>query len=218
MAAKFTRRLVWVPIIHAQADLGSMTGPVREAYIRRMGKAQFERHVKIIDARWQTIRRQIEDLDLPWGEVRLYQDGLPEHGLASRIVRDLAEAGSANHRLLADLMARGAAITGTESADLLVEEYKLAQETLALSDAAKSKVRAAQLKDLGRRLLDRRDEFIARRIAETLEPGRIGLLFLGMLHSLAGRLPPDIQVIPLSDARRALRPKRGPGPGKRAGP
>jgi hypothetical protein len=194
MAAKCTRRLIWVPIIHTQADLGSMTGPVREAYIRRMGRVQFDRHVKMVAGLWQTIRREIDGLDLPWGQVRLYQDGLPAGGHEVEIVRDLAEAGSPNHRLLADLMARGATITGTESPDLLVEEYKLAQQTLAPPDATKLKAPAGRLKAVGRRLLDQRDAFIAGRIAETLEPGRTGLVFLGMLHSLSGRLPPDIEV------------------------
>jgi hypothetical protein len=216
MAARFTRRLIWVPIIHTQADLGSMTGPVREAYIRRMGRAQFDRHVKMVADLWLTIRREIDGLDLPWPEVRLYQDGLPAGGHEAKIVRDLAEAGSPNHRLLADLMARGATITGTESPDLLLEEYKLAQQTLAPPDAAKGKAPAGHLKAVGRRLLDQRDTFIAGRIAETLEPGRTGLIFLGMLHSLSGRLPPKIEVIQLGHVRRAPHPKRGTsrkGPG-----
>jgi hypothetical protein len=208
MAVRFSRRLIWVPIIHAQADLGNMSGLVRQAYIRRMGKAKYERHVKTVDEMWRTLRAEIERLDLPYGQVRLYQDGLPAGGHEVEIVRDLAQAGSPNHRLLADLMDRGATITGTESPDLLLEEYALARQMLASPEAGKPRAPAARPKDLGQRLLDRRDAYIARRIDETLQAGWIGLVFLGMLHSLSGRLPPDIEVIVLRDAGRRLRPNR----------
>ena len=52
-------------------------------------------------------RQQIEGLDLDRERVRLYQDGLPVSGHESDIVRDLAQAGSPNHQLLLDLMAKG---------------------------------------------------------------------------------------------------------------
>jgi len=39
-----------------------------------------------------------------------------------------------------------------------------------------------------------RDAFIARRIADTLEDGEVGLLFLGMMHEVDRLLPEAIQV------------------------
>ena len=137
------RRLIWVPIIHTEADLGNMAGSVRDLYVRKMGPAKWARHVADIGRLWSQIRERIEGMRLEYAKVRLYQDGLPNCGQEKQIVADLARAGSQNHQLLADLMARGAAIMGTE----------------------------------------------------TLRPGETGLIFLGMLHSLAGRLPPDIEVI-----------------------
>jgi len=44
-------------------------------------------------------------------------------------------------------------------------------------------------------LLQRRDQYIARRINETLRGGETGLLFLGLLHSIRPWLDEDVQVI-----------------------
>ncbi len=51
------------------------------------------------------------------------------------------------------------------------------------------------------RLLERRDQFIAKQIDQTLAPGETGLIFLGMLHNLQGRLPADVALLFLSQAR-----------------
>ena len=53
-------------------------------------------------------------------------------------------------------------------------------------------------------LLDRRDAFIVRRIDETLPPGQVGCLFLGLMHSLEGRLPAEISVTRMGEAYRSL--------------
>ena len=84
---------------------------------------------------------------------------------------------------------------GTESPELLLEEYNLARETLAASGQGKPPGASPQQGAVAKALLDRRDRYIAERIAQTLQPGDTGVVFLGMLHSLAGRLPPDIKIV-----------------------
>jgi hypothetical protein len=44
-------------------------------------------------------------------------------------------------------------------------------------------------------LLKRRDQYIARRINDTLLAGETGLIFLGMLHSVRSWLDKDIRVV-----------------------
>jgi len=44
-------------------------------------------------------------------------------------------------------------------------------------------------------LLHKRDEFIAKRINETLRKKEIGILFLGVLHTIEAQLNKDIHVI-----------------------
>ena len=197
-----TRRLIWVPIIHTRADLGSLGGLLRQLYVRRAGQTAWNRHTESVEDMWEAIRRAVQALDLPGTGVRLYQDGLPDCGREAEIVRDLAQAGSPNHQLLLDLMAKGATLTGTESGELLLEEYELTQQVL-MTVGREGRGRVAQRqRDLGKALLEKRDRYIARRIDETLGPGETGLIFLGMLHSLKGLLEADVEVTRLRSARR----------------
>jgi len=54
--------------------------------------------------------------------------------------------------------------------------------------------------------MDRRDEYIAQRIASTLEEREIGLLFIGALHRVVERLPKDIQVHePIANLKESLK-------------
>jgi hypothetical protein len=186
------RRLVWVPIIHTREDMGRLQQKVEAEYIRRLGRARWNAHRKSVGTLWEDIRRWIDGLGLDFDHVRLYQDGLPVCGHEERIVRELASQASLNHRLLADLIDRGARLTGTESPQLLLEEYELNRRILGVAPGAAAP--AGDLSDEARRLLESRDQFIASRIAETLQPGECGLVFLGMLHSLEGRLPADIHL------------------------
>lgn len=187
------RTLVWVPILHAAADHGSLGGAVRREYVRRYGADHWARHAAGVAALWRNIRTAIDDLRLSPPAIRLYQDGLPDGGHELEVVRSLAAAGSPNHRILAELVARGAKLTGTESVDLLREEYELARQTLAALDRPGADG-GAGVPGFGRDLLARRDRYIAGRIAATLRPGETGLLFLGLMHSLDGLLPPDVRV------------------------
>ncbi|MFO8013185.1 MAG: hypothetical protein R6X20_07750 [Phycisphaerae bacterium] len=197
------RRVIWVPIIHSEVDLGRMREQVKAAHVRRLGRAEWEARVREVDRMWETLRARIESLRLDWSRVRLYQDGLPVCGHEERIVADMARAGSRNHGLLTELMQRGAALMGTESPELLLEEYHLAQRTVAEAGddahAAGSQTEgeaASGPPQVGRHraILPRRDAYIARRIDETLRPGETGLLFLGMLHGAVEQLAPDIEV------------------------
>ena len=197
-----TRRLIWVPIIHTRADLGSLSGFLRQHYVRRFGQTQWDRHIESVEDMWEAIRRAVEALDLSGSGVRLYQDGLPDCGHEAEIVRDLAQAGSPNHQLLVDLMANGAALTGTESPELLLQEYELAQQILISLDSDERGSLIQRQRELGKVLLEKRDRYIAERIDKTLGRGETGLIFLGMLHSLKGLLPSDIQVTRLRHARR----------------
>lgn len=91
-------------------------------------------------------------------------------------------------------MSQGAILMGTESGELLVQEYQLAKQSLRGRPPRAAGV-AAQRRAAGDQLLQRRDQFIAQHINDTLKPGETGILFLGMLHSVEQHLNPDIKVI-----------------------
>ncbi len=209
--ARPTRQLIWVPIVHTQEDMGGLRGPVKDEYVRRAGQARWEAHLRGVNAFWKGIQQAIEDLSLDYPRVRLYQDGLPICDHDEKIVRELAEQGNVNHRLLAELIDRGAQITGTESPHLLVQEYELNRRLLGVDEPKRPSVMQSRvLHENARQLLEKRDQFIANRIAETLQPQEQGLIFLGMLHSLKGRLPADIQVSILSPDGQAFPPTSRP--------
>jgi hypothetical protein len=189
------RGLICVPIIHTQADMGALNEPIQRLKVKKLGKTIWQRNLELVNNFWTEIEQATENLALPCGRVRLYQDGLPVCGRESEIVADLAQAGSRNHQLLLKLKQKGAVLMGTESAELLVEEYQLAKQVLAEEMSRGSARRAAQGKTLQDSLLKRRDQFIGRRISQTLLPGETGLLFVGMLHAVGPWLEPDIQVL-----------------------
>ena len=188
------RTLIYIPIIHTQADMGALAGAIRRLSIEKLGHREWERSVKAIDQLWTIIHETIEKLDLPYPQVRLYQDGLPNCGREVQIVTDLANAGSPNHQLLLYLMEKGATLMGTESADLLLEEYQLVQQILSAQGLGEAERVQARQESLSNSLLERRDRYISERINETLREGETGILFLGMLHSLEERIAKDIQV------------------------
>lgn len=188
-----TRSLDIIPIVHSETDLGSLgVGTLAGDTIA---------HVREL---WEQIRLWADTLDArPEGQpLRLYQDGLPvsPDGLVSehRIAEDLANAGSLNFRIVLSLVERGAQLIGTEDPELLVREYELARAVRSAPDPRHA--------DRARRLLAARDEFIARRIDQTLPLGARGLIFIGALHDVGAHLPPDIaQSFPLGCPKASLR-------------
>ena len=194
LAGGHSRTLICFPIVHTQADMGALQKSVVRATLEKSGRAGLARKTAAIDRIWTEIEAAIDALALSFDRVRLYQDGLPVCGREAEIVTELAQAGSRNHQLLLRLMAQGAVLMGTEEGALLVQEYQLARQSLTTRPPWAAGV-AARQRASSEALLQRRDQFIAQRIHETLKNGETGILFLGLLHALERRLHPDVLVI-----------------------
>lgn len=188
------RTLIYMPILHTEADMGGLSRSIQHLVVQKLGSEAWQSNVDLIARMWAYIRVTVESWNLPWKKVRLYQDGLPLCGHERQIVQALAEAGSPNHQLLLSLTKRGATLEGTESPQLLVEEYRLARLILGARDPQHAANLQAQHAAQSRRLLARRDRHIVERINQSLCAGETGILFLGMLHSVAPRLAKDIRV------------------------
>jgi hypothetical protein len=145
------RRLLHVPIIHTQADMGALGEAFKRAVINQLGERKWQLKADLVEQVWTAIEQALAGLNLRYELVRIYQDGLPVCGHELRIVNELARAGSRNHRLLLRMHQRGATLMGTESAELLVEEYQLAKQLLANSKAPQARSGAEQ--NLARALL-----------------------------------------------------------------
>jgi hypothetical protein len=194
LAGGHSRTLIYLPIVHTQADMGALKELVARATLEKTGRPGLARKTAAIDQIWTEIEAAIEALALSFDRVRLYQDGLPVCGREVEIVTELAQAGNRNHQLLLRLMAQGAVLMGTESSDLLVREYQLARQFLTTRPPRAARV-AASRRALSEALLQRRDQFIAQRINDNLKEGETGILFLGVLHSLERYLNQDVKVI-----------------------
>jgi hypothetical protein len=183
-----------IPIVHNEADLGSLAEATRRNSAGADARAWGLKQVAIAQF-WKQVRTWCSRLPANLSSFRLYQDGLPVCGTERAIVEELAAKGSENHRLLLELLERGATLEGTESGPLLVEEYNLA---VAMLNPANAPVSAAGVavatRPRSEQILHDRDRFIADRIAATLKPGETGLLFLGYLHDVTSRLPAALDV------------------------
>jgi hypothetical protein len=187
------RVLIRFPIIHGNEDMGKLDKAVSKN--RTMEDAL--KQEAVVKYFWTTIEKSINDFGLNFLKVKIYQDSLPVCGKESEIVDDTAKTGSYNYLLLQTLRDKGAIIMGTESPELLLEEYALMKRVYQpkLGQEPPSP-------QFAQSLLDRRDEFIARRIEETLIDEEVGLLFLGLNHRIEGRLSDDISLIqPLSELK-----------------
>ena len=188
------RVLIYVPIVHSEADLGSLLDDVRRGFAAAYGEDAWKRRAAAVEAMWTGLADRLSAMPLEWSRVRLYQDGLPVCGREMDIVRDVAAAGSRNHQLLLALIEKGATLMGTEDAQLMVREYRRNQ---ALVRAAMEELPASDLAALqqeGQTILAERDAYIARRISDTLKAGETGIAFLGMLHRVDQKIDDGIQL------------------------
>jgi hypothetical protein len=189
-----SRTLLYFPIVHSQLDMGALSESIRKVTLQKLGERVWRRKINLVKRFWSDVENILNKLTLSYAQTRVYQDGLPVCGKELDIVTELAKKGSPNHQILVRLMEKGATVMGTESAELLIEEYHLIKrilETGDVKDAIAIEVRQKAASDL---LLKKRDEFIAARIDQTLQAGETGLLFLGLLHNPAVLLPEDIHV------------------------
>ena len=165
----------------------------------------WERHQLEVAAFWERLRViLLETIEkelgtAAWERLRIYQDGLPigREG-ARRIVEELAESGSANYQIVKELLERGAAIEKTEHVDLLQEEYRLIRNIVAAPGPADKAEAEQAYRRRSEPLLAARDQFIAKRIDESLKETELGLLFIGASHRVISYLPKDIEVVSVS--------------------
>jgi hypothetical protein len=189
------RKLIVIRIVHAPSDMGSASGALEKAGISTLGRARWQENQKKIESFWLELEKEVDDLGLDVGKLRIYQDGLPCAGaLGERIVRETAAKGSKNYQIVQKLMDRGAKIEATESADLLRQEYgyiKALLEAKTDEERRRAEERYNQVKD---KLLVERDLFIARAIDASLKEGETGLLFIGASHKVLPKIAGDIEV------------------------
>ncbi len=196
------RKLLYVPILHSPADLGSIAGDVAKRGEAMMGREKWDRHLRAVDSFWDSIEdyfRSIKDPD----KLKIFQDSFVACGNdAEKMVDAAAARGSRNYAVVRDLLSRGAKIMQTEDLALVK------REAVCISNLAKSKnlieKLVAYLRYMSSKegLLEERDGFIAKAINESLQEGETGVLFIGAFHNVMPKLAADIEVTELKEKEK----------------
>jgi len=195
------RTLIYVPVIHTSADLGSLAKDVADRGILDLGEDVWERHISAVERFWNAVSNYFDSTDV--SGMKIYQDGMLADGeVGQRIVDESAKAGSRNYELVARLLKRGAVLVKTEDFKLVKQErdslVALTQARL-LGQKITEYIKYMLVKG---GLLRKRDKFIAKSIDESLGQGEAGIIFIGAYHNIKKRLPGNIRCIEIKDAQK----------------
>ena len=187
------RTLLYVPIIHDEADMGSAGTALARRSAELWGNRRWKIHKDTVRGFWESIGTYLLSLDPR--RLRVYQDGLAADGeVGRRIVNEAASRGSKNYQLVLDLLDRGAALRKTEDALLLLREYENIFARAQQGSAGEQPWDIRRDREQDDLLTEERDRFIADTIAATLREGELGVLFIGAYHHVISRLAADISV------------------------
>lgn len=195
------RTLFYVPIIHTGPDLGSLSEEVNKRGIKELGEKVWKEHLSTVDAFWKMIADYFNRIDAMG--VKIYQDGMVgEDEVGKEIVETGAKCGSKNHELVLNLMKRGAVLVKTEDFKLVKKERDRLVAIIQAKSIIQKLIAFIKYILVKNRLLNQRDEFIAKRINETLGHHEAAILFIGAYHNIKGRLFKDILIKQVKDIQK----------------
>ncbi len=197
------KKLIYVPIIHMSADLGSIAKQVNERGIAGFGEEFWKRHRETISGFWNAIAHYFDSIDVYTRKMKIYQDGMVAEGeVGEKIVEESIKAGSKNYEVVLRLLKRGAVLVKTEDFKLVKKELDRLLAITQAKSIPEKLIAFIKYKLSKNRLLNKRDKFIANRIAETLNEDETGIIFIGANHNVKKRLPKDIKVIEIKDTEK----------------
>lgn len=202
------KKLIFVPVIHMGADLGSIAEKAAERGISGVGEDIWQMHTKTILGFWQSIAGYFETFDARG--VKLYQDGMiADKELGARIIEDGIKAGSINFRILSDLLQRGAVLVRTEDFKLVKQEHDWFIKLSKARTKIEKIIVYLRYRLIKGKLLKKRDKYVAMRINGTLKKNETGVLFIGANHDVERWLDKDIGIVELKDKKKLMEYQRG---------
>jgi hypothetical protein len=193
--------VIYVPIIHMSADLGSIAKQVDKRGILDLGGEVWEKHMETVKSFWDAISHYFDSIDV--SGMKIYQDGMVTDGeVGQKIVEQGIKAGSKNYELVLGLLKRGAILVKTEDFKLVREERDRLLAITEEKPVIQKLISFVKYKLVKNRLLNKRDKFIAKSIEETLKDNERGILFIGAYHNIKKRLPKDIQIKQIKDTAK----------------
>ena len=195
------RRLLYVPIIHTEADMGSVGEDISKRGLKEFGQTLWKRHQETVLGFWSAIAKYFDSIEV--SGFKIFQDGMAADGeLGMTIVREAEKAGSRNYQIVSELIRKGAILVKTEDLNLVREERDwILRITQAKSRAQKFDA-AMKYRLAKNSLLDKRDKYIAKQINSTLQEGEEGILFIGAFHNVRKWLQKEIHVDELKDIHK----------------
>ena len=195
------KSLIYVPIIHMSADLGSIAKHVDKRGIAGFGEEFWKRHRETISGFWDAISHYFGSVDV--SGMKIYQDGMVAEGeVAQKIVEEALKSGSKNYELVLSLLKRGAILVKTEDFNLVKEERDRLVAIAQMKSTTRKLIAFMKYKFVKGGLLNKRDKFIVRRIDETLNHGETGIIFIGAYHNVKKRLPESIYIKEIKDTQK----------------
>jgi len=201
------RTLIYVPVIHSSADLGSIAKDISKRGIRDLGEEIWTKHRKTVEGFWDTIVDYFDSIDV--NGMKIYQDGMVAGDeVGKQIAEDTAKAGSKNYQLILKLLERGAVLMKTEDFKLVKKEYDRLLAITQAKSIIKKIIAFIKYKLVKTVLLNGRDTFIAKRIDQTLKADEKAILFIGAFHNVKKRLPKSISVEEIKDTAKVMKYQR----------
>ena len=195
------RTLLYVPIIHTSADLGSLAEEVDRKGLENFGENMWRDHLRTIDGFWDALSLYFASIHVTGAKI--FQDGMIADGdLGLNIIQEGDKAGSKNHRLVSKLLHRGALLMKTEDFNLVKKERDRLLKMIRAKTTAEKLFGLIIYKLTKKTLLRQRDEYIAQRIDQALKEGETGILFIGAYHHVQPRLARDIKIKEIKEIRK----------------
>lgn len=195
------KALIYVPIIHMSADLGSLAKDLNRRGIADLGEKLWKEHIKTVESFWDELSHYFDSIDV--SGMKIYQDGMVVGGkVGQKIVEEGAKSGSKNYELVSELLKRGAILVKTEDFKLVKKERDRLIAITQVKSLPEKLIVFMKYKVTKNRLLNKRDEFIARRVEETLNQDETGIIFIGAFHNIKERLPKDIRIMEIRDTEK----------------
>ena len=195
------RNLIYVPVIHTSADLGSLAKDVAKRGVTGLGTEAWREHQMTVEGFWYALSlyfNYVDELGL-----KVYQDGMVAEGeIGAKIVGEGLRSGSKNYELVDRLLKQGAILIKTEDFKLVKEERDRLITIIQAKSTIEKIAAFIKYKFIKDRLLRKRDKFIAQRINETLREQERGVLFIGAFHNVKKWLAKDIQIKEIKDTRK----------------
>ena len=82
------RTLIYVPIIHTSADMGTLGAELRRKSASGIGENKWQKHTETVNRYWDAIESYFENIHISIPGIKIYQDGMFVDGETAIIIND----------------------------------------------------------------------------------------------------------------------------------